>query len=184
MPANALVTGPPRSGKTTALERTVARLRAAGDDVEGLVCPELREGGERVGFEIAALGTDQCATMAHVTFDGGPSVGKYGVDVAAIDRLARSVLEPAIGAVDCLILDEIAPMQARSDRFVAATERALESATPVVAAIASDTRLPFVDRVRNRADVETFVVEPETRDDLPVRLLEWVRSRRGKRGDD
>lgn len=177
MPANALVTGPPRSGKTTALERTVSRLRDDGLDLAGIVCPEVREDGERVGFGIADLEGDRRATMAHVDFADGPHVGAYRVDVAAIDRLVADVLAPGIGVVDCLVIDEIAPMQLESDRFVAATREALDAPTPVLAAVASGSRGGFVEEVRARSDVETFVIDSGTRETVPRRLREWLRSR-------
>ena len=175
MSRNALVTGPPRSGKTTTLERTVDRLREDDLTVEGLVCPEIRVEGERVGFEIADLDGRRRATMAHVDVDG-PNVGKYGVDVSAIDRLVTDVIAPALTRAECIVIDEIAPMQLESVRFVEATRRALESETPVLAAIATGSRGDFLQEVREREDVEIFAVEPETRDELPGRLVAWVRS--------
>ncbi|MDG5818497.1 nucleoside-triphosphatase [Natronococcus sp. A-GB7] len=174
MPRNALVTGPPRSGKTTALERTITALRDDGDDVGGLVCPELREDGERVGFEIVNLATGERDVMAHVDIDG-PAVGRYGVDVATVDRLSRAALSTTVDDRDCVVIDEIAPMQLESDRFVAATRRALDSGTPVLAAIAASGSDPFLERVRSRADIVLFEVAPETRDALPWALLEWIR---------
>ncbi|MDQ2051208.1 nucleoside-triphosphatase [Natronolimnohabitans sp. A-GB9] len=175
MATNALVTGPPRSGKTTALERTVSRLREDGYAVGGLSSPERREDGERVGFEIVDIASGERAVMAHVEYDG-PSVGKYGVDVAAVDRLAGTALPTAIESADCIVVDEIAPMQLESERFREETRRALESPTPVLSAIKSDGSDEFIGAVKERTDTERFVVEPETRDALPETLDAWLRS--------
>lgn len=141
----------------------------------GLVCPELREDGDRVGFEIVDLATGGRDVMAHVDIDG-PAVGAYGVDVAAVDRLSRSALSTAVDDCDLVVIDEIAPMQLESDRFVAAARRALDSRTPVLAAIAARDSDPDLETVRSREDVAIFAVAPETRDALPGALIEWVRS--------
>jgi hypothetical protein len=53
---NFLLTGRPGSGKSTVIGRTVELLRERGVRVGGVVCPEVREGGGRVGFWIRALG--------------------------------------------------------------------------------------------------------------------------------
>jgi nucleoside-triphosphatase len=53
MPRNYLVTGPPRVGKTTVLQRTIDRL--ADLDVGGVCSPERRENGDRVGFDLVAI---------------------------------------------------------------------------------------------------------------------------------
>ena len=193
---NALVTGPPRSGKTTALERTVSRLREDGYAVGGLSSPERREAGQRVGFDIVDVASGERAVMARVDSeeseaDGasngrgepresgvpGPSVGKYTVDVSAVDRLAGAALPSAVDDADCVMIDEIAPMQLESDRFVRETTRALESSTPVLAAIKLDATDGFLGAVKNRSDTERFVVEPDARDALPETLAAWVRSR-------
>ena len=176
MSHNALVTGPPRSGKTTALERTVARLREGGYTVGGLSSPEMRVDGDRVGFEIVDLASGERAVMAHVEYDG-PAVGKYGVDAAAVDRIAGTALSTARESSDCVVVDEIAPMQLESDRFVRETERALESSTPVLAAVKSAGTDGFLGDVKGRTDTDRFVVEPGTRDALPDRLAAWVRLR-------
>lgn len=174
---NALVTGPPRSGKSTALERTVSRLRADGDAVGGLSSPELREDGDRVGFELVDVATGERATLAGVDRDEGPRVGTYRVDVAAVDRLAGDAIPRALDEADCVVIDEIAPMQLHSDRFVRETRRALESSVPVLAAVKGDGTDGFLGEVKERSDATRFVVEPETRDALPQRLAAWARAR-------
>ena len=174
--ANALVTGPPRSGKTTALERTVSRLRDRGYAVAGLSSPELRRDGERVGFELVGLESGRRETMAHVDRDDGPSVGKYRSNVSAVDRVSKTEFSNATDA-DCIVIDEIAPMQLTSDRFVAETRDVLESSAPVLAAITAEPTAGFLGAVKSRADAEVFEVEPATRDALPERLVAWVESR-------
>ncbi|ELY52244.1 nucleoside-triphosphatase [Natronolimnohabitans innermongolicus] len=178
MPTNALVTGPPRSGKTTALERAVSRLREDDVSVGGLSSPEIREDGERVGFEIVDLASGERELMAHVTFDGddNPTVGAYGVDVDAVDRLATTALPTAIETADCVVIDEIAPMQLSSEDFVRETRRALESPTPVLAAIKADATAGVLGAIKMRTDTERFVVEPETRERIPTALVRWVQS--------
>ncbi|WP_338016486.1 nucleoside-triphosphatase [Natrialba swarupiae] len=179
VPANALLVGPPRSGKTTALERTAASLREDGYSIDGLSCPEIREGGDRVGFEIVRVGGDERAVMAHVRFESGPRVGTYRVDVSAVDRLSAVALVDAVDRtdVDCLVIDEIAPMQLESERFVEATRSALDSSVPVVAAIKAGPTDGVLGAVKRRSDVDRFAVDTETRDDLPERLCEWIRTR-------
>ena len=176
-PKNALITGPPRSGKTTAIERAVSLLREEGLTVGGIICPELREDGKRVGFEIVDLADGDRETMAHVDFPSGPSVGKYRVDVAAVDRVAGEAISRARTDADCVVIDEIAPMELASDRFLEETRRALEAPVPVVAAIKHGSREGFLGEVKERGDLEVFEVTVETRDELPETVLEWVRSR-------
>ena len=61
MPNNLLITGPPRSGKTTVIERTVRNLVKRGLTAGGVYCPEIRENDHRVGFEIVDIASDESA---------------------------------------------------------------------------------------------------------------------------
>ena len=65
MGRNYLVTGPPRCGKTTVLQRTSELLRDKSYSVGGLHSPEIREDGERVGFELVDVATGSSWTLAH-----------------------------------------------------------------------------------------------------------------------
>ena len=70
---NLLLTGPPGCGKTTVLTRVVEHL---GDlRLAGLLTLELREHGQRVGFEAVGLGGHR-VVLAHVRFQSLVSVGR------------------------------------------------------------------------------------------------------------
>lgn len=174
MPHNALVTGPPRSGKTTAVERTIERLAEDGLRDGGVVAPELREGSNRVGFEIRDLLSGESRIMAHVDRETGPSVGKYRVDVGAVDEISAEALAEAREDADYVVVDEIAPMEVVSDAFVEGVRRALDGDQPLLATVHYRSQSGFIGEVKERDDVELFEVTTETRDDLPETLAELV----------
>lgn len=136
MSSNWLLTGPPGSGKSTALERAAEQLQDRGYAVRGLVSPEIRSLGHRVGFEIVDLASDESATLAHMDRDQGPSVGKYRVDVEAVDRISEQAIgEEAREAADVILIDEIAPMEVMSDVFVDETRTCLDAELPVIGTV-------------------------------------------------
>ncbi|MFB6353490.1 MAG: NTPase [Halobacteriales archaeon] len=171
MPDNLLVTGPPRSGKTTVVERVVDRLEQRGYRVGGLYSPEVREDGERIGFDIRDAMTVETRVLARVDREAGPSVGKYRVAVEHVDALAEAAIDRALEAADVVVVDEIAPMEVESDSFVRAVRRALEAETPVLAAVHHRSQRGFVGAVKDRDDAERFEVTPDTRDALPGELF-------------
>jgi nucleoside-triphosphatase len=80
----------PGIGKTTVIRRVADELGA--DGVRGFYTEEIREGGERVGFRLVGFeGTVH--VIAHVDFLKRQRVGKYGVDVRALDS-AMPLLRP------------------------------------------------------------------------------------------
>src|SRR3954467_10914743 len=74
---NLLLTGPPGCGKTTVLERVAEQL--ADLRLAGFLTLELREHGQRVGFEAVGLGGRR-AILAHVQSRSPVRAGRYGVE--------------------------------------------------------------------------------------------------------
>src|ERR671930_595519 len=81
-----LLEGRPGIGKTTVARRLVEVLRMMGASVSGFTTEEIRDRGRRLGFRVESL-SGPSAVLAHVDLSGPPRVGKYGVDLAAFERV-------------------------------------------------------------------------------------------------
>lgn len=170
MTANLLITGRPRSGKTTVIKRVWDRTEAHGYRAGGVYCPERRVDGARVGFDIVDIMTGETRLLAHVDREEGPQVGKYRIDVPAVDAVCSAAFPRARNSADFLIVDEIAPMEVHSAEFVRQVRRALDAALPVVAAVHQRSTAGFIGEIKDRDDITLFEVTPETRDGLPATL--------------
>ena len=157
-----LLEGRPGSGKTTLARRLVAGLRERDIPVTGFTTEELRERGRRVGFAIETVDGER-GTLAHVDFAGPPRVGKYGVDLDALERLAIPALRAPPRAL--VVIDELGKMELASEPFRAAVDELFASPADVVATV-HVFRHPFTDALKARADVERLRVTAANRDDL------------------
>lgn len=170
MPPRVLLEGRPGIGKTTVIRRCVERLRAAGSSAAGFTTEELREAGRRVGFAVEEVGGDR-DVLAHVDLQGPPRVGRYGVDLAAFERIALpSLRRPA----DVVVVDELGKMELASPAFREAVCELFVGDRAILATVHA-FRHPFTDALKRRADVELVRVTERNRDALPgelaVRLL-------------
>jgi nucleoside-triphosphatase len=165
-----LLTGLPGVGKTTLVRRVAARL----DDlrVAGFTTEEIREGGRRLGFRIVDF-EGRGRIMAHVDLPGPARVGRYGVDVLAIEDVAAASLAPD-AAVDLYVVDEIGKMECLSDGFVTAMRALLRSDRRLLATIARKGG-GFIAEVKRRGDAELWEVTARSRELLPEGVLAWVR---------
>lgn len=163
-----LLTGPPQCGKTTVVQRVVARFagRAAG-----FYTREVREKGVRVGFEIVTL-DGQVAWLSHVDFPGPQRVGKYGVSLDNFHRVALPTLVPAPG-IDLVVVDEIGKMECLSPRFVAALERLWTAPVPLIATVAQKGG-GYIQKIKEKPDKILFTVTPANREELPQWILDLV----------
>ncbi|MER6129583.1 nucleoside-triphosphatase, partial [Streptomyces sp. NPDC001795] len=96
MPTRILLEGRPGAGKTTVVRRLAALLRTRR--VLGFTTEEIRHGGTRSGFALETLEGGGRAVLAHVDFPGPPRVGRYGVDLGVMERLALPPLRSAAAA--------------------------------------------------------------------------------------
>jgi nucleoside-triphosphatase len=159
---NLLITGRPGIGKTTVIERVIARLPPR--TARGFFTREVRERGVRRGFAVHTL-DGRSAVLASVGGREGPSVGRYRVHLDALDDLAVPALAPGPG-VRLLVVDEIGKMECLSHRFCEAVRAALDAAIPVLGTIARQGG-GFMGEVRRRRDVTLLEVTMANRDDLP-----------------
>jgi nucleoside-triphosphatase len=169
-PPRLLLTGPPRCGKTTVVHRVVEAFpgRAAG-----FYTQEVKERGRRVGFEIVTLGGEK-AWLSHVDFPGPWRVGKYGVNLENLHRVALPAMAPGPG-IDLFVIDEIGKMECLSRRFIEAMERLWTLAVPLLVTVAAKGG-GYIQQIKEKPEALLITVTPANRDHLPGRLLELIRS--------
>jgi nucleoside-triphosphatase len=144
----------------------------------GFVTREIRTTtGRRQGFLIQAL-NGPGRLLAHVDSASLVRVGRYGVDIAALDEIVAMVLDPDPLRGGYLI-DEIGKMECLSERFVAAVQALLDARLTVVATIA-ERGAGFIARVKRRDDVTLWEVTRQNRDELPTAVVAWLRGRRDR----
>jgi nucleoside-triphosphatase len=103
MTKKVLLTGRPGCGKTTLIKRVVDEVAVPAG---GFYTEEVRESGQRVGFKMITL-DDQESLLAHVDFKTQQRVGKYGLDLSALETVGVAALREAMRARQLVVLDEI-----------------------------------------------------------------------------
>jgi len=162
-----LLTGRPGCGKTTRIKRVVNKLALPAS---GFYTEEIRERGERVGFKIITLESKE-AVFARVDFKTPERLGKYGLDLSALETIAVAALRAAMRARQLVVIDEIGPMEIRSAIFREAVNEALDSAAPILGTVTARS-FPFTDGIKKRPDVTMIEVRPNNREQLVSELSE------------
>ena len=163
-----LLTGVPGIGKTTVMRRLAARLE--GSRLKGFYTEEIREKGARLGFRLVAFdGAEH--VIAHVAIPKTRRVGKYGVDVAAVDQ-AAGLLASDPGA-QVYLVDEIGKMECLSERFVSAMRALLIGRIPIIATVGLRGG-GFIAEVKRMKGCLLWEVTRANRDELPSRIAAWL----------
>jgi nucleoside-triphosphatase len=160
-----LLTGPPQCGKTTVVQKVLARWPGKA---AGFYTREVRQQGIRLGFEIVTL-AGATALLSHVDFPGPYRVGKYGVNLENFHRVALPALAVGPG-VGLIVVDEVGKMECLSARFVAAMESLWRQPVPLLVTVAEKGG-GLIAALKGKPDKTLFTVTLANRDELPDRIL-------------
>lgn len=173
--ANVLVTGLPGCGKSTLVNRLVEKARTKGIIVGGISTPEFRlSTGRRGGFLIQDIATGEKQIMASVDRSSPFSVGRYGVNLQAIQEVGVKAINSAITEADLVVVDEIGKMELAVSEFKTSVAGALNSTKPVLGTVGMRLKTAFVTEIKNRSDVTLFVLTPETRSQVYQNVVNLI----------
>jgi nucleoside-triphosphatase len=166
-----LLTGRPGIGKTTVIK---AVAEALGNRAGGFTTEEMRGPGGREGFRLATL-DGQAAVMAHVNLrgKGRPRVGRYGVDVGAIECVGVAALRRAVQERCIVVVDEIGKMELFCGPFKDIVLRAVGGPHTVIATVMARPN-PWVDALKAMPQVEVWEVTAQSRDEMAEKVLRWL----------
>jgi len=159
-----LLTGRPGCGKTMLVKRVVNELALPAG---GFYTEEIRGRG---GFKLVTLDGKE-AVLAHVDFKTPQRVGKYGLDLSALEIIGVEAVRAAVRARKLVVIDEIGPMEIRSASFRDVVHEALDSGAPILGTITARP-FPFTDAIKKRRDLALIEVRPDNREQLVSELSE------------
>ena len=119
MTEKVLITGPPRCGKSTLISKLIEYYNNKKDyTIYGFLTPEIKERGNRIGFNIADIYSGKISQLARVgDFKTKYKLGKYNVFIQEFDKYIEDNLSLEEKTIDLIVIDEIGKMELFSDKF-------------------------------------------------------------------
>jgi nucleoside-triphosphatase len=165
-----LLTGRPGCGKTTLIRHL---LEDYPGDAGGFYTQEIREGGIRKGFEIITL-DGQRGILAHVDFRSNQRVGKYKLDLHALERLAVPAIREAAAKDALVVIDEIGPMEIRSKEFRQAVIETIQRGARILGTIVRRS-MPFTDKIKRMPGVQVIEITLENRQEMKTNIQNMLK---------
>jgi len=169
------ITGLPAAGKTQALLKVIEMLEADGMTVGGMITEPIIKRGRREGFYVMDWATKEKRVFASKDIVSKVMVGRYGVDVTALDEVGVKALRHATANCDVIVIDEVGKMEVESDGFVAAVKEALDAEKPLLLTLHKKSRNPLLQDIRRRDDIRILEVTQVNRNLLPYKIVKILK---------
>jgi nucleoside-triphosphatase len=166
-----LLTGKPGTGKTSLIKQAVADLELKAG---GFYTEEIRSGGTRLGFRLVTLDGHE-AILAHVDFNKRFRIGKYGVDIASLDRVGVPALRRAAEQCDVVVIDEIGKMEMFSADFREAVSAVINGSKKLLGTIMLQAN-PWADAIKRQPQVKLATVTRDSYYHVLDDLKNWLRA--------
>ncbi|MFX0081050.1 MAG: NTPase [Candidatus Hodarchaeota archaeon] len=152
-----LITGPPRSGKSTLIGKLIEHFSNRQISVYGFLTPEVREGHNRIGFDLLNIKTKEREKLARKgNFDTKHRVGKYHVFIERFEKFLANFKNIRYHQEDLIIIDEIGKMELFSDKFQEFIMNMFKSNISIIATIGLTIKHSIKDRLLKLPDVKLF----------------------------
>ena len=162
---NYIITGEPRSGKSTLIKK----IWDATKNKQGFITLEKKENDQRVGFDILTSG-EKTYELASIYYETPIQVSRYFVDTSAIEKALKDIGPTRSNTT--LIIDEIGQMQLYSDVFRTFVQSCLNSDNTVIATLSSVYQDSLIEDIKSREDTQVYTLTPENREELTAQLLQ------------
>ena len=169
MTKNLFIAGTPGVGKTTLLrELTLGKRERIG----GFYTEHILAGRMRKGFMMRTF-DGQDRVLASKGMKSPHQLGKYGVDINALENVGIPALKLALMTKDLIVIDEVGAMEMMSERFRQTLLECLTSTKPVLATIRAASQ-PFSDQVKKFSDTQTVILTKSNYHQVRAQIRKWL----------
>src|SRR3989449_1360257 len=124
------IRGLPGAGKTYCLLKVIEMLEGDGLKVGGMITEPIVKRNRREGFYVMDWATKEKRVFASREITSKTMVGRYGVDISALEEGGVNALRGATANADVIVIDGVGEMEGGPPRVVRAGDDARDAAKP------------------------------------------------------
>jgi len=152
-----LITGPPRSGKSTLILKLLGYFTQYNIPTSGFITPEVREYGKRIGFDIENISTKEKVKLAREgNFETRFKLGKYSVFKEEFETFIEDLFALEKKKRDLIIIDEIGKMELFSIKFQDIIRELFSSNLMIIATIGLTLKHPIKSYLLKIPEIQLF----------------------------
>jgi len=184
MDAKILITGPPRCGKSTLIQKIIKNLK---DEflLYGFLTPEVRKKNKRIGFDVEDISSDMRISLARKgAYSSQYKLGSYNVFIDKFNQYLNDTLSLLLDKLDSyeninriLIIDEIGKMELFSELFQTMLKTLFNSKLCIIGTIGQKMNHPIKDFILNIPSIKLFKVSHKNQHEILRKVLTILKNK-------
>src|SRR3989442_5825867 len=134
-------------------------LEGDGLKVGGMITERIGKRNRGEGFYVMDWASKEKRVFASREIQSKTMVGRYGVDISALEEVGVHALQSATANADVIVIDEVGKMEVESPNFVQAVKDALDADKPLLLTLRQKAPNPLLHDIRLRDDVLKLQVD-------------------------
>jgi len=171
-----LISGPPRCGKRTLISKLIVYYTHEKEYIiHGFLTPEVREGGNRIGFNIVDIFSGDISQLARVgNYRTKYQVGKYKVFVENLNNFIEKRLALEAKSLDLILIDEIGKIELFSKKFQNYIKKIFTSNLPIIATIGFRLSHPLKNYLINLPYVDVLTLNRQNSQNIFEKVISII----------
>ncbi len=168
---NLFIVGTAGLGKTQLIRDVTLSRR---EKIGGFYTEHIMAGHMRKGFMMRTF-DGQERVLASKTLKSPQKLGKYCVDMNALENVGVPALRLGLMTKDLIVIDELGEMEVMSERFRLAMWECLNSTKPVLATVLSGAK-PFSNEIKKLPDTQIIILTKSNYASVKLQVRKWIDS--------
>lgn len=171
-----IISGPPRSGKSTLISKLIEHYKKKQFTISGFLTPEVREKNKRVGFDLKNINTGKRYKLARIgDYHTNYRLGKYHVFTKDLDILISKLEDLYLKNIDLMIIDEIGKMELFSKKFQDFIKYIFNSDFNIIATIGQKLQHPIKTYILNLPSIIAIIINIENQRQVFNKIISIIR---------
>ncbi|MFX0042807.1 MAG: NTPase [Candidatus Hodarchaeota archaeon] len=167
-----LITGLPRSGKSTLIVKLIEYFSDHNYTIHGFLTPEVRKEGNRIGFDFEDVNSKEIGKLARIgNYNTKYKLGRYCIFIEEFENLISKLENLVFHKRELLVIDEIGKMELFSKKFQNLITNFFSSNIKIIATIGQRMQHPLKDFLLKMPEVVLFTLTRQNHQEIFKKII-------------
>lgn len=172
-----IITGPPKSGKSTLISRLISYYSQKDIKIEGFITPEVIDKNKRIGFDAIDINSKNKVPLARIgDYKTRYTLGRYHVFIKEFEHFIVKLERIEEQDINLIIIDEIGKMELLSRKFQKLIRKLFNLKVPLIATIGQRLQHPLKQYILMIPNIEVINLNHRNQEAMFQKIIALVKT--------